>query len=390
MGEDDGRRLKAMLRATTLGVLPEAGRATAFARHSWSAELPEESATAEVPGLHAQQRRWLDRLLRIADRLRPDLLDKLLVGLLPDFDAAWLGSTVSADLGEAARAQLIGLRVSAERAAERCDCPGAGPKRTARLWAVALSIEAATAVPESQVDCSLSWATAGAAPGTMLFTGPGHVCAPAFYRYQDLVAMPLTAVHAALVSAAFEGDPLGALQRMPLRARPAAGRCSPNYLRFVVGVSVAGGGTDGSHGGLCLAALVETVRSALVARLRVPVEVGALYGTGLYGSAHHGLRTHQLARLRRIMAGLGATDDLSAVVEFPVAGAQRRRACLTLVRDGSCVAACMLQVPWDESSAELLARISGWLLDRGVLRVDSQTGHDARGVGGTSILAEPI
>lgn len=258
------------------------------------------------------------------------------------------------------------------------------------MCVVTLVIEAALAVPESQLDCALSCAAAKATSGGVLCPGPGLVCAPAFLRYQDLVAMPLGAVHAALVTAARKAGPLAVLQRLPLRARPAAKRCSPNYLRFVVGISVAPGGADGPDDGSRLPDLEQVVQSALVKRLGMPVDVSALGWTGLYGPAHHGLRTHQAARLRRIVGGLGAPPaHLSAFIALPEAGTQWR-ARLTLARGGCCVAACMLQMPWDETSAQLLARLSGWLSCRGIPSVELRAELDEREAGAPRMLAEPI
>jgi hypothetical protein len=257
-----------------------------------------------------------------------------------------------------------------------------------RLCAVTLFIEADAAVPESQVDCALAWA-ADAVQVAMPCPVPSLVCAPAFFRYQDLMAMPLPAVHAALVSAAHDGTPLAALRRMPLQARPAAARCSPNYLRFLVGVAVVDYDVDGTPDGLRWTALEEIVRSVLGLRLRVPVSVAALCNARLYGPAHRGLRTYQAARLGRIVAGLGSPGDLTALIDLPEAGA-RRRMRLTLGRERSCVAACMLQMPWDESPAQLHARISGWVRGRGITRVDLQAGLDEREAGAPRMLAGPI
>lgn len=257
-----------------------------------------------------------------------------------------------------------------------------------RLCAVSLFIEADAAVPESQVDCALAWA-ASAVQDAMPCPAPSLVCAPAFFRYQDLMAMPLAAVHAALVSAAHDGHPLAALRRMPLQARPAAARCSTNYLRFLVGVAVADNGADGMPHDSRWAALEEIVRSVLGLRLRVPVSVAALCSARLYGPAHHGLRAYQAARVGRIVAGLGAPEGLTALIDLREAGAQRRVR-LTLRRERSCVAAFMLQMPWDESPAQMSARIGGWLRDRGITRVTTQTGQGARRASSGAILAEPV
>jgi hypothetical protein len=382
-------RVEGMLRATSLGPQPKPSGAAAFARYSARTDVAAVSGTGEVPKQVAQRRCCLDRLLWIATQLHSGLDDELLVGLLPDFDTVWRESTTTAEFSDTEHGQLVELRVRAERAVERCLRRDDGPHGTLRLCVVTLFIEAASAVPESQLDCALSCAAARAASGAMPYPGPGLVCAPSFFRYQDLMAMPLSAVHAALVSAAHEAGPLAALQRLPLQARPAARRCTPNYLRFVVGISVAEGGAGGPNDGLRLPDLEQVVRSALLKRLGIPVGVSALGWTGLYGPAHHGLRTHQAARLRRIVAGLGAPGHLCAFIALPEAGTQWR-ARLTLTCDGSCVAACMLQMPLDETSARLLARLSGWLSGREIQRVHLQAGLDERKATAPQMLAEPI
>lgn len=351
--------------------------------------MATSTGTGAVAKQVAQRRHSLDRLLRITAQLHTGLDDALLVGLLPDVDTVWRESTTTAEFSATVHAQLVELRVRAERAVERCLRCDDGPHGALRLGVVTLFIEAASAVPESQLDCVLSCAAAEATSVAMPCRGPGLACAPSFFRYQDLVAMPLSEVHAALVSATREGSPLAALQRLPFQAQPAAKRCSPNYLRFLVGVSLAERGTDGSDDGLRLRDLEQVVRSALVKRLGVPVGVSALGWTGLYGPAHHGLRTHQAARLRRIVGALGPPGHLCAFIALPEAGTQWR-ARLTLARDGACVAACMLQMPLDETSAQLLGRLSGWLSGRGIQRVRLQAGLDEREAGAPHMLAEPI
>jgi hypothetical protein len=382
-------RVEAMLRATSPWPQPMPGEAAAFASHSVRTSVATSTGTGAVAKQVAQRRHCLDRLLRITAQLHPGLDDALLVGLLPDVDTVWRESTTTAEFSATVHAQFVELRGRAERAVERWLRRDDGRHGALRLGVVTLFIEAASAVPESQLDCALSCAAAEATSVAMPCRGPGLACAPSFFRYQDLVAMPLSAVHTALVSATREGGgPLAALQRLPFQAQPAARRCSPNYLRFLVGVSLAERGTDGPDDGLRLPDLEQVVRSALVNRLGVPVGVSALGWTGLYGPAHHGLRTYQAARLRRIVAGLGAPGRLSALIALPDAGTQWR-ARLTLAREGSCVAACMLQMPWDETSGQLLARLSGWLSGRGVSSVDLQAGLDEHQAG-APMLAEPI
>ena len=365
------------------------GVAAAVASYSVPTDVAASSGTAAAAKPVAQRRSCLDRLLRIASLLHLGVDDDLLVGLLPDFDTVWRESTMTAEFSDSMHAHLVELRVRAERAVERCLRQGDGPRGTLRLCVVTLLIEAASAVPESQLDCALSCVASKAASAAMPCPVPGIAFAPSFFRYQDLVAMPLSAVHAALACAGREAGTIAALQRLPLQARPAARRCSPNYLRFVVGVSVADGGADRLDDGLRLPDPEQVVRSALVKRLGMPVAVSAIGWTGLYGPAHHGLRTHQAARLRRIVAGLGAPGQLSALIALPEAGTQWR-ARLTLAREGACVAACMLQMPLDETSAQLMARLAGWLSGRGITRVDLQAGLDEREAGVAVMLAEPI
>lgn len=389
MARSTNSRFGAMLRATRLGPLPMPGGAAAIASCGARIDGAANSGTDAAPAKTVQRRCCPERLLRIAAQWHPDLDDELLVGLLPGFDEVWRNSLKTPELCDTLHTQLIELRVRAERAVERCLCRHGGPHKALRLCVITLFIEAASAVPESQLDCALSSAAATAATGAMLCPAPGFVCAPAFFRYQDLVAMPLSAVHAALVSAAREAVPLAAIQRLPLQAQPAAKRCSPNYLRFVVGASAATGGADGLDDGLHLPDLERVVRFALVRRLGMPVDVSALGWTGLYAPAHRGLTTHQAARLRRIVAGLGAPGHLSALIALPEAGNQWR-ARLTFARNGACAAACMLQMPWDETSAQLLARLSAWLSDGGIPSVALHAGLDAREAGAPPMLAEPI
>jgi len=378
-GEGDESRVEAMMRVEV------AEGARGSARAGTSGCSGAEGGTSRS----ARRRYVLDRLLQPEPLVPPAVRAEFVSCLLSDFDDAWRELARSADVGDAAHARLLELRNAAERAAEFSPYPCAGLRASIRLCAVTLFIEADAAVPESQVDCALSLA-AEAASVAMARPSPHLFWFPAFFRYQDLMAMPLAAVHSALVSAACDGNPVTVLRRMPLQAHPAAARCSPNYLRFVVGVSVAEDGAGSRPDGLRWAALEEIARSVLGVRLRVPVNVVALCWGGLCGPAHHGLRTHQAARLLRIVAGLGSPQGLAAHIELHEAAGVQRRARLMLTRDRSCAAACMLQLPWDESPAQLLARVSCCLRAQGISCVELPNTHSARHASRRSVLAEPI
>lgn len=315
--------------------------------------------------------------------------DEFFVRLLPHFDAAWESAARVDNVMEAAPASLLGLRSGVERAAERCLYPGRGPRRYVRFCTVALHIEMDAAVPESQVDCALAWA-AEAARGAMSPIGAeGLTCSPAFFRYQDLMTVPLSAVHAALVTAATDGNPVAALRRMPFRAQSAAARCSPIYLRFLVGVALSKEGGDSALGGLCWSRLEQVVKAVLGVRLPVPVTVGAVCGESLYGVAHEGLRRYQAARLGRIVAGIDKRSDISALIDVRGTYPQQRMR-LTLMRGRRSISASMLQMPLDESAERMQARIAAWLLQQGIARTVSMTTEDAINALSGSILAVPV
>lgn len=308
--------------------------------------------------------------------------------LLPNLDAAWSTAT-GENLGGATSTWLLGLRQGGEHAAERCLYPGRGPRRYVGFRAVALHIEVDLAVPESQVDFALARA-AEAAPGAMSPVGAESLtCAPMFCRYQDLMSVPLSAVHTALVTAAADANPVVALRRMPFQAQPAVARCSPVYLRFLVGVAVSDEGGDGALEELHWSALEEVVKAVLGARLRVPVTVGTVCGGSLYGAAHQGLRRYQAARLGRIVAGIKAQGGVSALLEVRGAYPQQRLR-LTLKRGRECLGACMLQMPLDESTEQMHARIAAWLRGRGIEVTPSVTRGGANDASCGPILALPV
>jgi hypothetical protein len=316
----------------------------------------------------------------------PTARDEFFARLLPDFDAAW-GATSTLHRGESGRIWLLGLRKHAERAADRCLYLRRDPHRC-RFCAVALHVEADAAVPESQVDCALAWAAEVARGGMASIAAEGLTCAPTFFRYQDLMAAPLSAVHACLLAAAADGNSSAALRGMPFVARPAAARCSPIYLRFLVGVAVSEDGGRGALEDSGWSALADIVRAVLGVRLRVPVNVDVALGNDLYGAAHEGLRRYQAARLGRFATGTGGRGDVSAVLDLHRA-VPPWRVRLALLRDRQSIAACMLQIPWDESPAQMAARISRWLGGRGITQVATLTSQGGRAFGG-SILAEPV
>lgn len=319
----------------------------------------------------------------------PVARDEYFARLLPDFDMAWSAATVES-LGEDASAWVLGLRRGAEHAAQRCVYPGRGPRGYVGFRAVALHIEVDAAVPESQVDCALAWA-AEAARGAMSPVGAESLtCAPVFFRYQDLMVVPLSVVHAALVTAAADANPAAALRRMPFRAQPAAARCSPVYLRFLVGVALSEESGDGALDDLHWSALEEVVKAVLGVRLRVPVTVGAACGGSLYGAAHEGLRRYQAARLGRIVAGIAERGGVSALLDVRGAYPQRRLR-LTLMRGRESLGACLLQMPLDESPEQMHARIAAWLRGRGILVTPSTlTPGGANDASCGPILALPV
>lgn len=330
----------------------------------------------------------LERLLDAQLPQCPAARDELFARLLPDFDAAWEAACVD-NFMEAARASLLGLRSGVERAAERCLYPGRGPRRFVRFCSVALHIEMDAAVPESQVDCSLAWA-AEAARDAMSPTGAESLtCSPAFFRYQDLTTVPLSAVHAALVTAAADRNPAAALRRMPFRAQSAAARCSPIYLRLLVGVALSKEGSDAALEGVHWSTLEEVVKAVLGVRLRVPITVGAVCGESLYGAAHEGLRRYQAARLDRIVAVIDERSDVSALLEARGTYPQQRMR-LALVRGREGISACMLQMPLDESAEQMQARIAALLARRGIARTVSTTTGGASEATSGSILAVPV
>lgn len=316
----------------------------------------------------------------------PAARDEFFARLLPDFDTAW-GATSTLHRGESGRIWLLGLRKHAERAADRCLYLHRDPHRC-RFCAVALHVEADAAVPESQVDCALAWAAEVARGGMASIAAEGLTCAPTFFRYQDLMAAPLSAVHACLLAAAADGNSSAALRGMPFVARPAAARCSPIYLRFLVGVAVSEDGGKGALEDSGWSALADIVRAVLGVRLRVPVNVDVALGNDLYGAAHEGLRRYQAARLGRFASSIGGRGDVSAVLDLHRA-VPPWRVRLALLRDRQSIAACMLQMPWDESPAQMAARISRWLGGRGITQVATLTSQGVRAFEG-SILAEPV
>lgn len=315
----------------------------------------------------------------------PALRQELLVRLLPDVDAAWDEAARLQELDEAARARLRELRRSAEQTAERCLFPGTESRRYVGFCAHAVLIETDTLAPESQVDCALAWA-AEAMRGTLPpVSGTCAACAPTFFRYQDLMAVPLATVRAALVSAACDSNPAAALRRMPFRARPAAARCSSIYLRFVVGVALTNvEGHDAHRHGPRWNALEDLATAMLVSRLRMPVKVTTACGTSFYRAAHDGLRAYQAVRLDHLLAGIHAGDGVAALMDLRDADRQGRVR-LTLADKRASLAACMLQMPLDEGPTEMLERIAGHLRDRGISDVRSLSA-----TGGCSALCAPI
>ena len=311
--------------------------------------------------------------------------------LLPEVDAAWDEAARLQELDKAARATLRDVRTSAEQTAERCLFPGTESRRHVGFCAHAVLIETETLAPESQVDCALAWA-AEAMRGTLPpVCDTGAACAPAFFRYPDLMAVPLAMVRAALVSAACDSNPAAALRRMPFRARPAAARCSSVYLRFVVGVALTNGeGHDAHCHGPRWSALEDLARAMLVSRLRMPVKVTTACGTtSLYRAAHDGLRAYQAVRLDHILAGIHAGDGVAALMDLRDADRQGRVR-LTLADERASLAACMLQMPLGEGPTEMLERIAGHLRDRGICDVRSLSATGERNASGAPILAIPV
>ena len=310
--------------------------------------------------------------------------------LLPDVDAAWDEAARRQQLDEAARATLRELRRSAEQTAERCLFPGTESRRHVGFCAHAVLIETDTLAPESQVDCALAWA-AEAMRGTLPpVSGTCAACAPTFFRYQDLMAVPLATVRAALVSAACDGNPAAALRRMPFRARPAAARCSSIYLRFVVGVALANADARDAHRhGPRWNALEDLATAMLVSRLRMPVKVTTACGTSLYRPAHDGLRAYQAVRLDYLLAGINAGEGVAALMDLRDADRQGRVR-LTLTDERTSLAACMLQMPLDEGPTEMQARIAGHLRDRGISEVRSLSATGGCNAPCTPILAVPV
>jgi hypothetical protein len=335
--------------------------------------MSKEGGSADsTMGAAAREHSLLARLCSASMPDDPAARDAFFARLLPDFDVAWREVVQVTGLCEAARASLLGLRKCMEQGAERAPRLRDGARRYLRLFAIPVLIEMDSAAPESQVDCALAWAADAAHGAVHSLPGTSLVCMSAFFRYQDLVAAPLSAVHDALVRAASEGNPAAALRRMPFRAGPAAARCSPIYLRFVVGVALSESDGEIDPDGSRWSELEEVIRAVLGARLHVPLKVTAAYCTSLYAAAHDGLRKCQAARLDRIVAAIGARRGVSALLDLRDADAQRR-ARLALMRDRSSLAACMLQMPLDEGPAEMLARIAAWLRSREVTDIASLT-----------------
>ena len=318
----------------------------------------------------------------------PALRQEILVRLLPDVDAAWDEAARLQELDDAARATLRELRKSAEQTAEQCLFPGTESRRHVGYCAHAVLIETDKLAPESQVDCAMAWAAEAMRGATPPVSGTCAPCAPAFFRYQDLMAVPLATVRAALVSAAYDGNPAAALRRMPFRARPAAARCSSVYLRFVVGVALTNGeGHDAPCHGPRWSALEDLATAMLVSRLRMPVKVTAACGTSFYRPAHDGLRAYQAVRLDYLLAGIKAGEGVAALMDLGDADRQGRVR-LTLKDERASLAACMLQMPLDEGPTEMKERIAGHLRHRGIddVRSFSATGRYA----GAPILAVPV
>jgi hypothetical protein len=319
----------------------------------------------------------------------PVLRQEFFARLLPDFDMAWDEARI-ADLDHAARASLRGLRNGMERAAERCLFPGRGLHRHLRFYALPLLVETDDCVPESQVDCALAWAAEATRGFISPVPGANATCAPAFFRYQDLMAVPLSTVQVALANAACDGNPAAALRQIPFRVQPAAARCSPIYLRFAVGVALSDGDADEvPQESSRWSASEDVVRVMLGSRLRVPVRVTTTFRTSFYRAAHDGLRTYQAARLDRIVAAFGERDGVSATLDLRDAEAQRR-ARLTLTRGCTVLAACMLQVPLDEGPSEMLARMAEWLRDEGIANIASLSYGGACNAACAPILAVPV
>jgi len=330
----------------------------------------------------------LARLRGIEPPACPSARDEFFARLLADFDAAWEAASIE-NLGEPASTWLLGLRSGAEHAAERCLYPARGARRYVRFCAAALHVEVDAAAPESQVDCALAWAAEAARGGMAPAAAKSLTCAPTFFRYHDLMAVPLSVVHACLVTAAADGNPAAAVRGMPFRARLAAARCSPTYLRFVVGAALSEDGGEDAMEDLHLSALEEVVRALLGVRLRVPVRVAVACGRNFYGAAHEGLRRYQAARLGRIVAGIDGRGDVSALLDLRGSGSQRRVR-LALRRDGESLAACMLQMPLDESPGQMHARIAAWLRGRGIASIVALTPGGACDVPCEPILAIPV
>ncbi len=316
----------------------------------------------------------------------PALRQEFLVRLLPDVDAAWDEAARGPALDEAAYASLRALRKSAEQTAERCLFPGRESGRQVGFCAHAVLIETDRLVPESQVECALAWAVEAMRGALPPVSGTCAACAPAYFRYQDLMAVPLATVRAALVSAACDGNPAAALRRLPFRARPAAARCASIYLRFVVGVALANGAArdDGPR----WSALEDLATAMLVSRLRMPVQVTAACGPRLYRPAHDGLRAYQMVRLDHIVALCKAGEGVAALMDLRDADRQGRVR-LTLTDERASLAACMLQMPLDEGPTEMLERIAGRLHDRGITDVRSLSATGGGDAACAPILAVP-
>jgi hypothetical protein len=318
--------------------------------------------------------------------------DEFFARLLPVFDRVWHEAAQDAELDDETLASLLLFRRGSEHAAERVPLSQEPSSQALLFFAVPVLIEMESNVPESQVDVALAWA-AQAAPDAISpvsIAAPSRASMAAFFRYQDLTAVPLTAVHEALLEAAPTGSCALALRRMPFRARPAAARCSPIYLRFVVGIALTPSERDIERdGGLRWRRFESVVGAALGARLQVPVRVKAEGRANLFEAAHDGLREYQATRLDRIIKDLHGRRGVSALLD-PGNATSLRRVRLALMRGRKSLAACILQMPLDEGPAEMSGRIASWLLSRGVTEVCMRATSAESDGSVFAILAVPV
>lgn len=310
---------------------------------------------------------------------------------LKDFDRAWSDAGRLHPADRKGRASLQHLRCQSERAAERLVFQQDGRRQTLQVFATAVLVEASRDVPETQVNCALAWASESV-PEVVVSNSDGDArwaATPIFLRYRDLIDVPLTAVHEALVAALPEASCSLALRGMPFRARPAVARCVATYLRFLVGVTLnraLGRGRDCSPWG---GPFEEVVKAALVARLGADVELRSLHHASLYSSAYEGLRQYQAAALRRIASATRDRRATSALLD--TRNPDGSRLCRLILKRGRAIlAARTLEVPWDEGPEEFLFRIEDRLRSHGVVNLTVVEGDSVVKTPPAGILAVPL